>query len=52
MLMLQTLQLIPLLQGVFVLSILFINRSKYKITPFWLLFIFFSKKIKLTHETI
>lgn len=37
--MLQILQIIALLQGLFVLSVLFINRSKYKKTPFWLLFL-------------
>lgn len=37
--MLQILQIIALLQGFFVLSVLYINRSKYKQTPFWLLFL-------------
>ncbi|WP_299207591.1 helix-turn-helix domain-containing protein [uncultured Dokdonia sp.] len=36
--MLQTLQIIALLQGLFVLSILFINRKEYKKITFWLLF--------------
>lgn len=36
--MLKTLQIITLLQGLFVLSILFINRKAYKKTTFWLLF--------------
>ncbi|WP_432412776.1 helix-turn-helix domain-containing protein [Rasiella sp. SM2506] len=36
--MLKTLQIIALLQGVFVLSVLFINRREYKKTTFWLLF--------------
>ena len=36
--MLKTLQIIALLQGLFVLSILFLNRKDYKKTTFWLLF--------------
>lgn len=36
--MLITLQIIALLQGIFVLSVLFINRKEYKKTTFWLLF--------------
>jgi len=36
--MLKTLQIIALLQGVFVLSVLFMNRKAYKKTTFWLLF--------------
>jgi AraC-like DNA-binding protein len=36
--MLKTLQIIALLQGIFVLSVLFINRKEYKKTTFWLLF--------------
>lgn len=36
--MLKTLQIIALLQGLFVLSILFVNRKVYKKTTFWLLF--------------
>ncbi len=36
--MLKTIQLIALLQGLFVLSVLFINRKDYKKTTFWLLF--------------
>lgn len=36
--MLKTLQIIALIQGVFVLSVLFINRKEYKKTTFWLLF--------------
>ena len=36
--MLKTLQIIALLQGIFVLTILFINRKEYKKTTFWLLF--------------
>lgn len=36
--MLKTLQIIALTQGVFVLSVLFINRKEYKKTTFWLLF--------------
>ncbi len=36
--MLKTLQIIALLQGLFVLSVLFINRKEYKKTTFWLLF--------------
>ena len=36
--MLKTLQIIALLQGLFVLSVLFINRKDYKKTTFWLLF--------------
>lgn len=36
--MLKTLQIIALLQGIFVLSVLFINRRDYKKTTFWLLF--------------
>ena len=36
--MLKTLQLIALLQGLFVLSVLFVNRKDYKKTTFWLLF--------------
>ena len=36
--MLKTLQIIALLQGLFVLSVLFVNRKDYKKTTFWLLF--------------
>ena len=36
--MLKTLQIIALIQGVFVLTVLFINRKEYKKTTFWLLF--------------
>ncbi|MFI1770958.1 helix-turn-helix domain-containing protein [Thalassobellus citreus] len=36
--MLRTIQIIVLLQGLFVLSALFINRKEYKKTTFWLLF--------------
>ena len=36
--MLKTLQIIALLQGLFVLSVLFVNRKDYKKTAFWLLF--------------
>lgn len=36
--MLKTLQIIALLQGLFVLSVLFINRKDYKKATFWLLF--------------
>lgn len=36
--MLQTIQIIALLQGAFVLTILFLNRNDYKKTTFWLLF--------------
>ncbi len=36
--MLKTLQIIALLQGLFVLSVLFYNRKEYKKTTFWLLF--------------
>ena len=36
--MLKTLQIVALLQGLFVLSVLFINRKEYKKTTFWLLF--------------
>ncbi|WP_026450337.1 helix-turn-helix domain-containing protein [Aequorivita capsosiphonis] len=36
--MLLTLQIIAILQGLFVLSVLFINRKDYKKTTFWLLF--------------
>ncbi len=36
--MLKTLQIIAILQGLFVLSVLFINRKDYKKTTFWLLF--------------
>jgi AraC-like DNA-binding protein len=36
--MLKTLQIIALIQGVFVLFVLFINRKEYKKTTFWLLF--------------
>ena len=36
--MLQTIQIIALLQGIFVLTILFTNRKEYKKTTFWLLF--------------
>jgi AraC-like DNA-binding protein len=36
--MLKTLQIIAIIQGVFVLSVLFINRKEYKKTTFWLLF--------------
>src|SRR5690606_24738337 len=36
--MLKTLQIIALIQGLFVLSVLFINRKDYKKTTFWLLF--------------
>lgn len=36
--MLKTIQIIALLQGVFVLSVLFINIKDYKRTTFWLLF--------------
>jgi AraC-like DNA-binding protein len=36
--MLKTLQIIALIQGLFVLSILFVNRKFYKKTTFWLLF--------------
>lgn len=36
--MLKTLQIIALLQGLFVLSVLFINRKAYKKITFWLLF--------------
>lgn len=36
--MLKTLQIIALIQGLFVLSVLFVNRKDYKKTTFWLLF--------------
>lgn len=36
--MLKTLQIVALIQGLFVLSILFVNRKVYKKTTFWLLF--------------
>lgn len=36
--MLKTLQIIALLQGLFVLTVLFINRKEYKKITFWLLF--------------
>lgn len=36
--MLETIQIIALIQGLFVLSVLFINRKDYKKTTFWLLF--------------
>lgn len=36
--MLQTIQIIALIQGIFVLFVLFINRKDYKKTTFWLLF--------------
>jgi len=36
--MLKSLQIIALLQGLFVLYVLFINRKEYKKTTFWLLF--------------
>lgn len=36
--MLKTIQIIALLQGLFVLSVLFVNRKDYKKTTFWLLF--------------
>lgn len=36
--MLKTIQIIALLQGLFVLYVLFINRKDYKKTTFWLLF--------------
>lgn len=36
--MLKTIQIIALIQGLFVLSILYINRKDYKRTTFWLLF--------------
>ena len=36
--MLQTIQIVSILQGVFVLSVLFMNRKAYKKTTFWLLF--------------
>ncbi len=36
--MLKTIQIIALLQGIFVLAVLFINRKDYKKTTFWLLF--------------
>lgn len=36
--MIKTLQIIALLQGLFVLSVLFVNRKEYKRTTFWLLF--------------
>lgn len=36
--MLKTLQIIALIQGIFVLSVLFVNRKEYKKTTFWLLF--------------
>ncbi|WP_026752969.1 AraC family transcriptional regulator [Sediminibacter sp. Hel_I_10] len=36
--MLKTIQTIALLQGLFVLSVLFVNRKDYKKTTFWLLF--------------
>jgi len=36
--MLKTIQIIALLQGLFVLSILLVNRKEYKKTTFWLLF--------------
>ncbi|MFV8467398.1 helix-turn-helix domain-containing protein [Flavobacterium sp. LB1P62] len=36
--MLQTIQIIALIQGIFVLIILFTNRKDYKKTTFWLLF--------------
>ncbi|TDN79501.1 AraC-like DNA-binding protein [Salegentibacter sp. 24] len=36
--MFKTLQIIALLQGIFVLCVLFINRKSYKKTTFWLLF--------------
>ena len=36
--MLQTIQVAALLQGLFLLSALFINRKDYKRTTFWLLF--------------
>ena len=36
--MLQTIQIIALIQGIFVLIILFTNRKEYKKTTFWLLF--------------
>ena len=36
--MLKTLQIIALIQGIFVLSVLFINRKEYKKATFWLLF--------------
>lgn len=36
--MLKTIQIIALLQGVFVLYVLFVNRKDYKKTTFWLLF--------------
>lgn len=36
--MLTIIQIIALLQGVFVLSVLLVNRKKYRQTPFWLLF--------------
>lgn len=36
--MLQTVQIIGLLQGIFILFILFVNRKEYKKTTFWLLF--------------
>lgn len=36
--MLETLQIIALIQGIFVLCMLFVNRRDYKKTTFWLLF--------------
>ena len=36
--MLQTIQIIALIQGIFVLFVLFVNRKDYKKTTFWLLF--------------
>lgn len=36
--MIKTLQIIALIQGIFVLSVLFVNRKDYKKTTFWLLF--------------
>ncbi|MEZ4802165.1 MAG: helix-turn-helix domain-containing protein [Gelidibacter sp.] len=36
--MLKTLQIIALIQGIFVLTVLFINRKSYKKATFWLLF--------------
>lgn len=36
--MLKIIQIIALIQGIFVLSVLFINRKEYKKTTFWLLF--------------
>lgn len=36
--MLKTIQIIALLQGIFILSVLFVNRKDYKKITFWLLF--------------